>query len=129
MRAGAYAGEDPERSQRRAQIVDRLSGSSRDRAIRRALTTAASDFLSGNKGALDQAWFGPAFDYHVARGGAGAARALVEQALASEDPVFRPAALDAVAGSGIESVAKWLLYELNDPRLRASERRLGMKSG
>jgi aminopeptidase N len=121
-RAGAYAAEDPERAQRRVQIVDRLAGSSRDRKLRRTLIEATEDYLAGDADALDHAWFGTAFDLYVDRGGSDAAQALVERALASEDPVFRPAALAAVSSSGSKSIATWLLYELDDPRLRASEK-------
>jgi hypothetical protein len=121
-RAGAYAGEDPERTQRRAQIVQRLAGSSRDGKLSKALAKATEDYFAGKPEALDHAWFGTALDVYVARGGADAARALVERALASEDPVFRPAALDAAASSGIKSIATWLLYEFKDPRLRESEK-------
>ncbi|MFD1958606.1 hypothetical protein ACFSHP_04880 [Novosphingobium panipatense] len=49
-------------------------------------------------------------------------RKLLDQALASEDPVFRPAALAAVARTGFPKMAAWLL-ELKDPRLREGERR------
>jgi aminopeptidase N len=122
-RAGAYAREDPERSQRRAQIVARLTGSSRDGKLRRTLGQAVEAYLAGDRQALDHAWFGPAFDIHIAHGGADAAKAMLERALASQDPLFRPAALDAVASSGIKSVAHWLLYDFNDPRLRKSEKR------
>jgi len=122
-RAGVYAGEDPERSQRRVQIVSRLAGSARDTKLRKQLAAAAQDYLAGNGAALDHAWFDTAFDVYVARGGAETARALLDRALASEDPLFRPAALQAVASSGIKSVATWLLYDLKDSRLRASEKR------
>ena len=122
-RAGAYAGEDPERTQRRAQAVNRVAGSPRDNSLRRALVSAAEDYLRGEKDALDNAWFDAALDLYVARGGADAAKGLLQHALVSEDPVFRPAALDAVASSGIKSVATWLLYDFKDPRLRPSEQR------
>lgn len=122
-RAGAYAGEDPERTQRRVQIVGRLAGSARDTRLRRQLAEAAESYLAGNPAALDHAWFDTAFDIYVGRGGAETARALLERALASEDPLFRPAALQAVASSGIKSIASWLLYDLKDPRLRSSEKR------
>jgi aminopeptidase N len=122
-RARAYANEDAERTQRRAQIVGRLAGSSRDGKVRKALVAATEEYLAGNKAALDHAWFGVAFDLKISRGGASAAKTVLEHALASEDPVFRPAALEAVSATGIKSIATWLLYDLKDPRLRASEKR------
>lgn len=119
-RAGAYAGDDPERTQRRAQLVARLAG--RDAELDLRLLAAAAQWLGGDPKALDPSWYGPAFNVHVARGGTDAGKALAERALASQDPVFRPAALAAVAGSGQAEIARWLLG-LRDERLRPSEQR------
>ncbi len=120
-RTGAYAGEDPERAQRRAQLVGRLSA--RDAALGLQLGNAAKAWLGGDAAALDPAWYGDAFGVHVTKGGIDAAKALVERALASQDPVFRPAALAAAAGSGKEDIARWLIEELKDERLRPVEQR------
>ncbi|MBW8755633.1 MAG: M1 family metallopeptidase [Sphingomonadales bacterium] len=122
-RAGAYAAEPPERSQRRAQIVARLAGTARDKAMRARIAAATRDFLAGNPQALDLTWLSLGLDIHLAQGKLPAAKALVDKALASEDPGFRPAALGAVAGSGSKDIANWLLNGLADPRLRASEKR------
>jgi len=122
-RAGAYADEPAERAQRRVQIVERLAGSSRDRKLRRTLVKAVEDYLAGKQEALDPAWLGPALDFYVAGGGAEAAKKLLDHGLASEDPLFRPAAIDAVASSGVKTTATWLLNEFKDPRLRTSEKR------
>lgn len=122
-RAGAFAGEDPERAQRRAQIVDRLLGTNRDRKLKRKLASAAERYLAGDERALDEAWFDVAFGAYLGRGGLDRAKALAAVALASEDPLLRPAALDALAESGNRQIAQWLLYELDDPRLRPSEQR------
>jgi aminopeptidase N len=120
-RANAYAGEDAERSQRRAQLVGMLSG--KDEWLRQQLGAAAAAFMGGNKAALDPAWFGAAFDVAIEKGGITAAKALVEQGLASQDPMFRPAALRAAASSGQQDIADWILNGLNDARLRPSEQR------
>jgi aminopeptidase N len=122
-RAGAYAADAPERAQRRVQIVARLAGAARDKGLRRQLEAATRDFLGGNAQALDQSWLGLGLDIHLAKGKLPAAKALVDKALTSEDPAFRPAALGAVAGSGSKDVAAWLLNGLKDTRLRASEKR------
>jgi aminopeptidase N len=122
-RAGAYAAEAPEHAQRRVQIVARLAGAGRDKALRSRIAAATRDFLSGNAQALDRSWLALGLDIHLAQGKLPAAKALVGQALASEDPAFRPAALGAAAGSGSKGVADWLLNGLEDPRLRASEKR------
>jgi len=121
-RAGAYAGEDPEKTQRRAQIVERLMDSTRDKSLREQLLKAAGSYLDGDPAALDPVWFGPAFEAHLRQGGMTAAKALVGKALASEDPLFRPAALNAASATGNEEIARWLLDELNDTRLRPSEK-------
>jgi hypothetical protein len=121
-RAGAYAADPPERAQRRAQIVGRLVGAGHDRALRARLTKAARAYLGGDTGALDAAWFGPAFAAWLDAGKLPAARRLVDRALASEDPLLRPAALAAAATSGAPDVARWLLA-LDDARLRPSEQR------
>ena len=122
-RLGAHAADDPERTQRRAQLVGRLAGTARDPALRGQLADAAQAFLGGDKTALDPQWYWQALSAHIDRGGTAAAKALFERGLASEDPAFRPSALQAVAASGREDVARWLLEEVKDSRLRASERR------
>ena len=120
-RAGAYMNEDPERSQGREQVVRRLADTAKDPALRKQLSEAAAAWLGGNKDALDPAWYGLAFDIWLSQGGLENAKRLIELALTSEDPVFRPAALGAVAGSVDEVVARWLLEEFKDPRMRRSE--------
>lgn len=126
--AGVYSSEVPERSHRRAQIVPKLLWTPRGKKYRRKLKAASDAFFAGDRTALDAAWFGPAFNLYVRQGGDQAARKLLERALASEDPVFRPAAIRAVANSGNKAVAKWLLADLKDERLRASEK-LALISG
>jgi len=121
-RAGVYEHEPPARIQRRAQIVAALLATGRGRELRKALAQATLAYLGGDRAALDSAWFAHAFDVYVFDKGRDAARDLVDRALGSEDPVFRPEALAAAARSGDESVAEWLMA-LDDPRLRESERR------
>ncbi len=120
-RTGAYQGEDPERSQTREQVVARLAANAKDPALRKQLSDAAAAWLGGDKAALDPTWFGLAFDIWLGQGGLDGAKRLTDLALASEDPVFRPAALAAVADAGDPAVARWLLEEFKDPRLRRSE--------
>jgi hypothetical protein len=55
-------------------------------------------------------------------GSLAAAKALFEKALASQDPLLRPAALNAVARSGKADVAAWVLNDAKDKRLRMTER-------
>ena len=119
----AYAGEDPEISQRRAQLIDRLAASATAGPLHKKLGDAARSWLGGNAAALDPSWYDAAFDVHVGDGGLDAAKALVERGLASQDADFRSAALGAAAGSGKQEIADWLLNGLKDTRLRPSEQR------
>ncbi len=121
-RAGHHAGEEPEVALQRERIVARLALAVRDGKLRGQLGAAAEAYLKGDAGALDPVWFGPAFAIRLGKGKMPAARALADRALASQDPLFRPAALGALAGSGQPAVARWLLEDFADPRLRRSER-------
>ena len=121
-RAGAYAGHEPEETQRRQQAVSQLVRKGGDAALRTQLLAATRAYLAGDKQALDAAWFGAGLAVVVEEGGLGAAKALLDQGLGSTDPVFRPAALNAVDSSGQEAVGRWILSDLKDSRLRTSER-------
>lgn len=121
-RAGAYAREDAEKSQKRIQAVAQMVEVARDPALRQALGGAARAYLGGDRTALDPAWFGLAFAILVEEGGLDAARQVAEAALASQDPAFRPAALRAVSGSGKDEIGRWVLDSFADGRLRRSER-------
>ncbi|MEW9855114.1 M1 family metallopeptidase [Novosphingobium sp. M1R2S20] len=120
-RAGVYASEAPARRRWRSALVAVLLGTPRGSSLRRQLQEAAEDYLGGDRAALDEAWIDHGFDLHIVGGGEAAARQLVQAALASEDPVLRPAALAAAARSSKVAVASWLL-DLDDPRLRETER-------
>src|SRR5205823_3062964 len=61
-RAGVYAGEPSERSQRRQQAVGALAGVAKDPGLRNRLSAAAAAFLGGDERALDAAWYGAALD-------------------------------------------------------------------
>ena len=121
-RAGAYAAEAPEKSQQREQVVSRLAGTARDAGLRAQLSGAAKAYFGGDQAALDPAWFDDAFKVMLDEGGLVAAKTLADQALASSDPLFRPAALRAIGSSGQADIAAWALNDFTDPRLRKSER-------
>jgi len=121
-KAGAHAGDDPEKQQRRVQLVELLAGTARDEALRARLSTAVDAYLGGDGGALDPALFGAAFDAWLGSHKLDGAKALMDKALASEDPLFRPAALGAIGSSGDATTAKWVLEEFQDKRLRQSEK-------
>jgi len=121
-RTGAYASEDPEKSDQRQQVVGNLALTAKDPALRQKLGSTARAYLAGDRAALDPAWYGMAFAVVVDEGGLTAAQDLADKALASQDPLFRPEALGAIAGSGNPDVANWVLGSFTDPRLRKSER-------
>ena len=121
-RARAYIGDAPEKTQRRAQLVMTLVNVAKDAPLRAQLADAAAAYLGGNKAALDTAYLEPALEIWAAREGLAGAKRLFDLGLSSQDPVFRPSALDAVGSSGHEDVARWVLTEAHDPRLRPIER-------
>ena len=121
-RAGAHTGDDPEKQQQRVQLVELLAGTARDAALRATLATAVDAYLGGDAKALDPSFFGPAFDAWLGTHKLEGAKTLIDKALASEDPLFRPAALGAIGSSGDPATAKWLLDEFQDKRLRQSEK-------
>lgn len=127
-KVGAHAGDDPEKQQKRAELVATLAGTARNAALRAQLATAAERYIGGDAAALDPAFMGPALAAWLDGKGIDGAKQLMAKALGSEDPVFRPSAQGAVATSGKADIARWLLDDLKDTRLRASER-LGMISG
>ncbi|PLK27337.1 M1 family metallopeptidase [Novosphingobium sp. TH158] len=122
LRAGAYAHEEAERLQRREAALDAVGGTARDPAVRKALADAAGKYLAGDKAALDATWFGGAFAAWLGQGGLTAAKDLFGRALASEDPALRPTWLGVIAGSGDKDIARWVLDDAKDNRLRSSER-------
>jgi len=121
-RVGTLPGDDPEKTQRRVQLVDALVGTRKGKGLRNQLFNAATAYLAGDRTALDPVWFDEAFAIYIDRTGEAGARALMSSALASEDPVFRPKAMNAVASSGLKAVARWLLYDFDDARARPVER-------
>ncbi|HEX4846980.1 MAG TPA: M1 family metallopeptidase [Novosphingobium sp.] len=127
-RAAAYAAEDPEKSQMRAEAVGQLAGIARDPALRKQLGDAAKAYLAGDAKALDAAWFRTAFAILVEEGGLDMAKRLADTAMGTQDALLRGAALGSVTTSGKEEIARWVLTDFNDPRLRRSEK-LGLIRG
>ncbi|WP_295526761.1 M1 family metallopeptidase [Novosphingobium sp. Chol11] len=120
-RAGAHAADDAEKQQNRTQLVELLASVAKDKPLRAQLAGAVDAYLAGDAKALDPAFFSPAFDAWLAVKKLDGAKLLIDKALASEDPVFRPTALDAAASSGDLATAQWLLETPSDKRLRPSE--------
>lgn len=119
--AGAHAGDTPERQQLREGLVGLVAFEAHDPGVAAKLEAAGERYLAGDTKAVDQAYLGGALALVVQKGGAPAARKLVELALGSENPVVRQSALGAAASSGRSDVAAYLL-DLDDPRLRSYDR-------
>jgi hypothetical protein len=121
-RAGAPSADDPEKQQKRSQLVGLVAGTARNSALRQQLAGAVDAYLAGDAAALDAAFFGAGFDAWLGDHKLEGAKKLMDKALGSEDPLFRPSALSAIGASGDLQTAKWLLDEFKDKRLRQSER-------
>jgi hypothetical protein len=118
--AGAYAADTPDRQKQRQELVSLVADEADDAAVQARLSAAAKSYLAGDRKALDQGFMEDAFSAYVKTGGVEAARTLTEKALASEDTVFRNAALRSVGGTGRPDVAHWAL-DFTDKRLRPTE--------
>ncbi|KAJ8138371.1 hypothetical protein OY671_008416, partial [Metschnikowia pulcherrima] len=127
-RAGAHAGDDPDKAQRRVASVATSSDTARDPASRARLAAAAEALLGGNKAALDPAFYGSGMRAWSGQAKSAGAQKSADIALGSEDPVFRPSASRAVAASGDAETARWVLDGFKDARSRPSER-LSMIAG
>jgi len=125
-RAGAHAGDDPDQQQRRVALVAEMSSVAEDAALNAKLAKAVDGLLAGDTTALDPAFYNSAFKAWLKPRGLEGAKVLMEKALSSEDPLLRPAALRAVGRSNDPAVAKWLIEEFSDKRLRLSEKLTGI---
>ncbi|MBU6269177.1 MAG: M1 family metallopeptidase [Sphingomonadales bacterium] len=124
---GAHATEDAETTQRRVSLVSQLAAAE-EPGVKARLLGAATARIGGDATALDPSFAVAGFGLAIAKGGLPVAKALLDQALASQDPLFRPAAIYAISHSGKADVANWVLNDVTDKRLRTSER-LGMIGG
>jgi len=125
-RAGAHAGDDPDTQQRRVALVAEMAGVAEDAALDARLAKATDALLAGDAQALDPAFYNSAFKAWLKPQGLAGAKLLMEKALSSEDPVLRPALLRAVGRSNDPAVAKWLVEDFSDKRLRLSEKLMGI---
>ncbi|MDE2303167.1 MAG: M1 family metallopeptidase [Sphingomonadales bacterium] len=125
-RLGVYANEDPDRAQRRADLVGKLVNNARDPETRQRLLVAARAWFAGESDALDPQWYVNGFKLWLDEGGAASgtldrAHALLDKALATQEPLLRQSELYALGASGNADIARWLLTTVHDPRLRISE--------
>lgn len=68
-----------------------------------------------------RAWHGLVWEMTVEKGGLPMAKSILDKALNSQDPIFRPRALQAIAAAGNPDIARWV-FTLEDKRLRPTER-------
>ena len=122
LREGAYAGEVPERTQRRSAVVGSLTGIAKLKELRAQFADAGEKFLGGDRSALDAMWYGAAFSALLDRDGIAAAKQLFDRALSSQDSSLRPVLLGVIGSSGNKDIGKWILDDARDARLRPSER-------
>jgi len=119
---GSQAADDPDRQSYRIALIGLVANDARDPGTRAVLDTAAVAYLNGDAAALDPAFLRTALGVHVEERGLAAAKAVYAKAVASQDAMFRAAALGAVAGSGDMPTAQWVLGRIDDPALRATEK-------
>ncbi|MDO6414748.1 M1 family metallopeptidase [Sphingomonas sp. BIUV-7] len=119
--AGAHKSDDPDRQKLRQDLVRMLALTAQDADVRAKLLAASDAYFAGNMQAIDQAFLAPMLALTVQKGGLPAAKTMLERALTSEDAVFRPRALNAIALSGDPAIARWV-FGLADKRLRPTER-------
>ena len=117
-RAGAHAGDSPDRQKLRQSLIALVSGEAHDEDIRARLKAAVEAYLGGDATALDQAFVAAALNARVEDGGLPAAKDIYERMLASHDETFRPRALRAVTAGATPEVATWVIGQFGDKRLR-----------
>ncbi len=121
-KAGVYTAEDPDKQKLRSDTVSLLAGEAQDKDVTAKLAKAATAYLAGDKIALDQSLFDDGFGAYLTTGGDAAVSALYEKAAASDDTLFRDAAIGALGRSDNAATGRWLIDHMADKRLRPSDR-------
>lgn len=118
---GAFASDDADRKQLRAELVEIVADAGRNAAARAKLTTALDAYLAGDAKALDPEYGQLAATIAVQDRGLPFAKMLAIKALGAPGPI-RQLALRAIAASDSPEVARWFLQEFNDPKIEGKER-------
>lgn len=122
-KAGVYASDSPDAQRLRTQLVGLLAGEANDAAIQAQLKTAATSYLSGDTGALDQSFLDTGLKVYVSGGGLAAAKTMYERTMTASDEVFRQAALTAITAGATPETASWIFGQMaSDTRLRSPDR-------
>jgi aminopeptidase N len=120
--AGAYKADTADHRQLRGALVSLLANEGRDPTVRQKLDAAATAYLAGDAKAVDPEFLTAALTVHVETGGQAAAADLLARLGASQDPLFRDAALNAIGDGTAPDALPWLLGALNGSGLEAIER-------
>lgn len=118
----AYAKEDAERRQLRQSMVALMALEARDPALRTTLATAATASLGGTAAALDPSFRQLALTVAVQDRGVPFMNQLRDALVASEDPLFRQQAVQALAAVETRDQAARAIAISTDPALQSLER-------
>jgi hypothetical protein len=78
--------------------------------------------MKGDAKALDQAFYAAAMEVLVQDGNLATTKQVYEHLLATQDELFRGAALDGIGASRRTADAQWLLAQFKDTRLRSTDK-------
>ncbi|UYY59137.1 M1 family metallopeptidase [Sphingomonas sp. S2-65] len=119
--AGAYAAENPDTRQLRADLLATLVAA-HDATVRAKLTAALDAYLAGDASALDAKFLETAIAVTTEDRGPAFARLIADKALSQATPVLGEAAFQGIAASNSPEVARWFFNDFADPRLPAEAR-------
>jgi aminopeptidase N len=120
--AGAHSSDTPDDQKLRQDLVTLLANEAYDANTRKTLNAAASAYLQGNTNALDQAFYSIAMRVHVQDGDLAITKNLYERVIATQDELFRGAALEAIGANRRPADAQWVLAQFKDSRLRTTDK-------
>lgn len=118
---GRYAAEDPDTRQLRQSLAGFLALEAGVPDVRQTLRRAAEAALRGDPAALDPAYRAMAFAVLAEEGGPAAADRLRDALVASDDPLFRRHAAQALGAQPSALGAAHVLGFVSDPRLQNLE--------
>lgn len=119
---GAYTQEDADRRQLRQTLVYYVAGAGKDVALRRQLVGAAEAALGGDAEALDPAFRATAFEFAVQDRGAPFMDRLLASLIASQDPLYRRQAAQALGGGNDPALAGHALAMVGNDKLQNFEK-------
>nr|WP_184003290.1 M1 family metallopeptidase [Stakelama sediminis] len=118
---GAFSDDSPDRQKLRQAVVALMISGAKDDALRGQIVQATQAYLEGQTDAIDESYLGAGLGVLIEQKGLDFAKSLADRALSSDDSEFRSTALAAIGNSGNPEIAKWLINDFSDPRLRKTE--------